>query len=130
MAKTLYQDDNQILFEISELPGGGKRYEIHINLKNHENLKDEPGLVKIIPVFASKKSHIPKMPIITWDTIVWPCCSLENMWILDADKQFWIRLGADRWDKTNADYLLWLLADVFKMQRNKVREAGELELEK
>lgn len=124
MSKTLYQDDTQTFIETYELVGGGKRYEIHIQTK------DEFEPVKIIKVFASKKNHVPKMPIVAWDLINWSCCDLENMWLLDGDKQFWIRLGDDKWDKADADYLLWLLADIFKDHRNKVREAAGLELEK
>ena len=125
MEKILYQDETQTLLEIKELIGGGKRFEVHIDIPV---AGEEPEHL-IIPMFAAKKSNLPKMPLKSWDTITWPCCNMQHAWVLDSDGQFWLRLGKDKWDETDPDYLLWLMEDIFKKHRNKVREASGMEVE-
>ena len=125
MEKILYQDEAQTLLEIKELVGGGKRFEVHIDIL----VKGEVPEHLIIPMFAAKRSLLPKMPLKAWDKINWPCCCLQYMWVLDANDQFWLRFDKDKWDKTDADYLLWLMADIFKPNRNKVREMATMEVE-
>jgi hypothetical protein len=132
MAKIIYQDDLQTLFEISELVGGGKKYEIIIKEPPEPDSESKELIIaEIIKIYASKKSSFPKMPIKSWDTIIWPCCNLQYSWMMDTDNQFWVkRFEEDKWDKTEVDYILWLMADIFKDSRNIVRGLAGLELEK